>query len=88
MDCLLSSLPDAMRCQLEEQLSQNLASSDAELYAHFIASGLTELQATRAIHYRRLYRNNSFLEGYTPILKGGHALRFNPARRQFELLLT
>jgi hypothetical protein len=84
MDCILSSITIAMLRMVEEQLSNDEISSDDEMLDCFIANGLTEVQARRALTYRARYLRNIYLDGFTPILKGDLALRFNPVSRQFE----
>jgi hypothetical protein len=84
MDSILSSITIAMLRIVEEQLSNDEISSDAELVDHFIENGLTAAQAQQALTYRSRYSRNIYLDGFTPILKGEQALRFNPTRRQFE----
>lgn len=86
VDPFLSSLSDEVLRLVEDQLSNNDVASDEELHAHFIAKGLTDVQATRALHYRSHYLQTIYLEGHTPIRKGKQAIRFDPHRRQFELI--
>jgi len=69
---------------VEDQLTNNDLSPDQELLDDFIAYGLTDAQAQQALTYRSRYLRNIYLDGFTPILKGEQALRFNPTRRQFE----
>jgi len=84
MDPILASLPASSLRLVEDQLSNNEVSSDEELLDHFISDGLTEEQARQALTYRDQYLANLYLDGFTPILKGSEALRFNPYSRQFE----
>jgi hypothetical protein len=84
MDAILLSLSAQTLRFVEDQLSNNEVSSDAELLDHLIANGLTEKQARRALSYRRLYLLHLYLDGFTPIRKGAQALRYNPSNRQFE----
>lgn len=84
MDPILASLPASLLRLVEDQLSNNEVSSDEELLDHFISDGLTEEQARQALTYRNQYLANLYLDGFTPILKGSEALRFNPYSRQFE----
>ena len=84
MDPNLASLPEPLLRLVEDQLSNNEVSSDEELLDHFVSSGLTEAQARQALVYRSRYLCNIYREGFTPILKGNEALRFNPYSRQFE----
>lgn len=84
MDSILCSVPAKLLRMLEDQLFNDEFSSDEELLAYFIDGGLSEMQARRALTYRDLYLNNLYLEGFTPILRGKKALRFNPYSRQFE----
>ncbi|HCE6035803.1 hypothetical protein LZ639_06225 [Pseudomonas stutzeri] len=84
MDPILASLPASLLRLVEDQLSNNEVSSDEELLDHFISDGLTEEQARQALTYRDQYLANLYLDGFTPILKGNEALRFNPYSRQFE----
>lgn len=84
MDTPLSSLSVAALGFVEDQLYNNDVSSDAELLDHFIRHDLTLIQAWQALTYRDLYLCNIYLEGFTPILKGANALRFNPYTRRYE----
>jgi hypothetical protein len=54
MDTILSSLSVSLLAFVEDQLSNNDVSSDDELLEHFVASGLTEVQARHALTYRDL----------------------------------
>lgn len=83
-DPLLSSLAEDLLAFVEDQLSNNDVASDDELKAHFVARGLTDVQATRAIRYRSLYLQNIFLQGHTPIRKNKHAIRFDPQLGRFQ----
>ncbi len=84
MDAILSSLSAEVLSLVEDQLANNDVSSDAELFEHFIQSGLDDMQAQHALSYRELYLCNIYREGFTPIRKGAQARRFNPYTRQFE----
>ncbi len=84
MDPILAALPASLLRLVEDQLSNNEVSSDEELLDHFASSGLTEAQARQALVYRSRYLCNIYREGFTPILKGSEALRFNPYSRRFE----
>ena len=84
MDSILSSITLAMLHRVEDQLTNNESASDQELLDDFVANGLTRAQAQQALTYRSSYLRNIYLDGFTPILKGKQALRFNPTRRQFE----
>jgi hypothetical protein len=84
MDSILASLSVSSLHLVEDQLSNNEVSSDEELLDYFISNGLTEVQARQALTYRNRYLTNIYLDGFTPILKGAQALRYNPYRRQFE----
>ena len=84
MDPILASLPASLLRFVEDQLSNNEVSSDEELLDDFISNGLTEAQARQALTYRDQYLVNIYLDGFTPILKGAQALRYNPHCRQFE----
>lgn len=86
MDTILSSLPSELLRFVEDQLANNEVSDDDELREHFIANGLSEEQAWQALTYRALYLRHVFLDGFTPILKGQEALRFNPHSRGWELV--
>lgn len=84
MATILSSLPASALRFVEDQLSNDDVSSNEELLVHFISNGLAEEQARQALTYRDLYLQHIYLEGFTPILSGAKALRFNPYSRQFE----
>jgi hypothetical protein len=84
MDVILSSITIAMLRLVEDQLSNNDAASDQELLEYFVASGLSEVQARQALSYRSLYERHIYLDGFTPILKGDEAIRYNPISRKFE----
>ena len=84
MDPILAALPPSLLAFVEEQLSNDEASSDEEMLEHFIDSSLTEQQARQALTHRDQYLNNIYLEGFTPITSVDEALHFNPHTRQFE----
>lgn len=84
MDTTLSSLSASALRFVEDQLSNDDVSSNEELLEHFVSNGLTEEQARQALTYRDQYLRHIYLEGFTPILSGAQALRFNPYSRQFE----
>jgi len=84
MDAILAALPASLLGLVEDQLSNNEVCSDEELFDHFFSNGLTEAQARQALTYRDLYLMHIYREGFTPILKGAQALRYNPHRRRFE----
>lgn len=84
MDSTLAALPASLLRFVEDQLSNNDASSDDELLDHFVANGLSEVQARQALTYRDRYLGRIYLDGFTPIRKESEALRFNPHSRQFE----
>lgn len=84
MDTILATLQADLLRLVEDQLSNNEVSTEEELLDHFVTSGLTEAQAWQALIYRTLYLRYTFLEGYTPILKGRDALCFNPYSGQWE----
>lgn len=54
-DLLLADLPPALLTFVEDQLSNNEVSDDAELHAVFVASGLTNGQANIALSQRNAY---------------------------------
>ena len=84
MDTILTSLPVSLLRLVEDQLSNDEVSSDEELLDYFISNGLTEVQARQALTYRNQYLINIYLDGFSPILKGAQALRYNPYSRQYE----
>ena len=84
MDPILAALPLSLLKLVEGSLSNDEVSSDEEMLGYFIDNGLTEEQARQALTYRDQYLANLYLDGFTPILKGSEALRFNPYSRQFE----
>ncbi len=86
MDDLLASLSPQLLRVVESTLSNDEVSDDADLVSYFVGCGLTQEQATRALSYRSSYLVNLFLEGHTPIRKGGEAIRFNPDTSCFESL--
>lgn len=84
MDPILSSITLRQLAIVEDQLYNNEVDDDDDLHAHFVAAGLTQEQATRALSYRDAYSQNIFMEGQTPILKSDHALRYDLDRGDFE----
>ena len=84
MDPILADLPACSLRLVEAQLSTNEVSPDEELLDHFIANGLTEIQARQALTYRDQYLTHFYRAGFTPIRKGKEALKFNPYTRQLE----
>lgn len=92
-DCRMNQVVDPILADLSEErlrfveatLSNDEASSDEELHAHFVANGLSTLAATRALHFRQHYLTNVYLDGHTPIRKSKHAILFDRVRQQFAL---
>lgn len=84
MDPILTSLSDSLLRFVEDQLSNNEVSPDAELLEHFVDSGLTEIEARQALSYRDQYLTHIYRDGFTPIRLGSEAHRYNPHSRQFE----
>jgi hypothetical protein len=76
----LSSLTVEQLRFVEAELSSNEVSSDEQMHGAFVAAGLTEAQAIRALQYRSRYLQRMYLEGHTPIRKGDDALHYNPGR--------
>lgn len=74
MDPILSELSIRLHRFIEDSLTNDLLSTDAELRAHYLTEGLTRLQADQALRYRNLYTHFMFFERHTPILKGYEAL--------------
>ena len=87
MDSTQSSLTLEQLQMVEEQLSRDSSSTNAELKLHFVMGGLTADQADKVLTYRALYLGNLYLQGHTPILKGAPAIRINPNRQPLELML-
>jgi hypothetical protein len=83
MDRLFSSLTLDQLSFVEDQLSNNEASSSKELHAHFIKHGLTKEQATQAIRYRPLYLSQIFITFSTPILLGDFAIRLSNGQHEY-----
>ena len=54
-DLLLADLPPILLAFVEDQLSNNEASDDAELHAVFVGAGLTTAQAEAALRQRDAY---------------------------------
>ncbi|MEH6413917.1 hypothetical protein [Pseudomonas sp. CGJS7] len=54
-DLLLADLPPVLLAFVEDQLSNNEASDDAELRAVFVAAGLSAAQADAALKLRNAY---------------------------------
>ena len=69
---------------VEDELSNNEVSSDEELYALFLAEGLSEPQARQALTYRDRYLGNIYLDGFTPLTAAAMPLRFDPHTGQFK----
>jgi hypothetical protein len=63
----LRALSNELVCLIEDQLSNNEASSDEELRNYFTACGLTDGQAMEALTYRDVYLIHSYANGETPI---------------------
>jgi len=66
----LAALPWPILAFVEDHLSNDDRSSDAELAAHFVANGLTRSQAVAALRFRCVYRDAWFLTHDTPIRCG------------------
>jgi len=84
LDPILSTITVDQFALIEDQLSNNEVSSDQEIHALFVESGLTEAQASQALTYRSRYGRHIYLKGHTPILRGDEALRFDPRTARFE----
>lgn len=82
-DPILAELSKPLLALIEDQLSNNESDSNDDLYAYFVANGLTPVQAERALAYRDLYLCNLYLQGATPI-SGGAVARFDPDSGRFE----
>ncbi|MEI2453077.1 hypothetical protein ABU614_06830 [Lysobacter firmicutimachus] len=80
----LAALPATLLQMVEEILSNDESSSDAELAQYLTEVGLSDTQARDALAYRDLYRLNLWVAGCTPI-RGGVQLRYNGTIGQFEL---
>jgi len=78
MDSILSTLTADQLRLVEDQLSTNKVSNDAELETMFLHSGLTQLQAIRALRYRVLYLHHFWMFDRTPIREGAYALAIDP----------
>lgn len=61
--------PDAV-VWVEEVLSNNENSDDAELSRYFVRGGLTQAQADAVLCYRDDYLRNSYLKGQGPLHLG------------------
>ncbi|MBS7560139.1 hypothetical protein KHO49_17510 [Pseudomonas sp. RC4D1] len=79
-----SPLTQSQLIYVEDQLSNNEASSDEELIQSFIAEGLSEEQAKSALTYRLRYLSNIYRHDRTPIRSPKSVLRFNPHSGLFE----
>jgi hypothetical protein len=86
IDPILSSLNERVLHFVEEALSIDDATSDDELLKRLVLIGLTDVQAARAVLYRRHYHGARYLDGHTPIRKNKQAILFNPDRQQYELI--
>lgn len=78
MDSILSTLSADQLRLVEDQLSSNKVSEDAELETFFMESGLTQLQAIRALKFRNLYLHHFWMFDRTPIREGAYALAIDP----------
>ena len=72
---------------VEDQLSNNEASSDEELMKSFLESGLTAAQAQEALSVRSHYQQHIFEHEHTPLRVGDRALRFDAHAREFVPLV-
>jgi hypothetical protein len=86
VDSILSALSADQLRLVEDQLSNNEVSDNEELEAFFMESGLTQIQAIRALKYRDLYLHHFFMFDRTPIREGGYALAFDPKTEALTLL--
>ncbi|QQQ00991.1 hypothetical protein [Lysobacter enzymogenes] len=82
-DELLATLDARLLDAVEDTLSNDEGSTDAEMARYLIDLGLSEAQAKRAICYRALYTLNLWVHEFTPI-RSSIALRYNGTTGQFE----
>ena len=75
-DELLVGLDARILDAVEDALSNDESSTDAELAQYLMDIGLTEAQANRAVSYRDLYRLHLWVAGCTPI-RSSVRLRYN-----------
>lgn len=80
----LAALPMRLIQLVEDTLSNDEASTDAELVQYLISNDLSPEQALHALRYRDLYLAGLWVAGCTP-LRGGLRVRFNAAMGRYEL---
>ncbi|WP_394538774.1 hypothetical protein PRJ39_24985 [Lysobacter enzymogenes] len=84
-DELLAGLDARILDAVEDTLSNDELSTDAEIARFLMDIGLTEAQAKRAVSYRDVYRLNLWVGGCTPI-RSGVRLRYDGETGQFAIV--
>lgn len=84
-DELLAALDARILDAVEDMLSNDESSTDAELAQFLMDIGLTEAQAKRAVSYRDVYRLNLWVGECTPI-RSGVGLRHEYETGQFAIV--
>lgn len=82
-DPVLASLPERTLVAVEDALSNDESSTDAEMAQYLLDIGLTEEQARHAVSYRDVYRLNMWIGCYTPI-RSPVLVRYNGATGEYE----
>ena len=80
----LAALPERLIQLVEDTLSNDENSTDAELVLYLNNNGLVREQAIHALRYRELYLSNLWVAGCTPI-RGGLRIRLNATTGRYEL---
>lgn len=80
----LTALPENLIQWVEDTLSNDENSTDAELVHYLTQNGLAHDHAVHALRYRELYLSNLWVAGCTPI-RGGLRIRFNARSGRYEL---
>jgi hypothetical protein len=80
----LTALPERLIQLVEDTLSNDEISTDAELVQYLAHNGLSRENALHALRYREIYLSNLWVAGCTPI-RGGLRIRLNVATGRYEL---
>ncbi|WP_408952074.1 hypothetical protein [Lysobacter sp. Hz 25] len=83
-DPILASLPNRILATVEDALSNDECSTDAEMARYLADIGLTDEQARHAVSYRDVYRLNMWIGRHTPI-RGNVQVRYNGTTGLYEV---
>ncbi|WP_057916356.1 hypothetical protein [Lysobacter antibioticus] len=83
-DPVLVSLPERVLVVVEDALSNDESSTDAEMAQYLLDIGLTDVLARHAVSYRDVYRLSLWIDCYTPI-RSAVRVRCNRTTGEYEI---